>query len=416
MHRREPGRVHGAAISATSRASATRRRDVLEPERAERHARATTATPARRRRRARRGRAPARIRCVARRRDQCHVGGRLQPGDRDVLEPERDQRHRLQRRQRLHADRHLPDGAVRRREPGRRARRAISATSAGVCDPATGAARTRTRPTAPPAATATPARRPTPARRACARANPLVCTASDQCHVAGMCDPATGMCSNPNAANGTACNDANACTTRTPAKAGRAPAAPRSSPICGHRSAAQADHAGAGRQPVVRLDRGDSGRRRGRAHRARERRGHDLLDQRRAADSPAAGRRHRDRGGRQLVVHGPVPENVGDALPSIGTISRRGCSSFPIWSAHRAGRSCSGRTATCGRAAIPRRHRLRLVLVDARDVARGLDDAAGAGDGPRRQRLAGRLERQRRVPAGSGGPQLRATRSSPSSR
>ena len=27
----------------------------------------------------------------------------------------------------------------------------------------------------------------------------MVCTASDQCHVAGTCDPATGACSNPNA-------------------------------------------------------------------------------------------------------------------------------------------------------------------------------------------------------------------------
>src|SRR5216684_665797 len=41
----------------------------------------------------------------------------------------------------------------------------------------------------------------------------VTCTASDQCHVAGTCDPATGMCSNPPKANGTACNDGNACTT-----------------------------------------------------------------------------------------------------------------------------------------------------------------------------------------------------------
>jgi hypothetical protein len=42
---------------------------------------------------------------------------------------------------------------------------------------------------------------------------PVTCTASDQCHTAGACDPATGICSNPAAANGTACNDGNACTT-----------------------------------------------------------------------------------------------------------------------------------------------------------------------------------------------------------
>src|SRR5207247_1071558 len=46
----------------------------------------------------------------------------------------------------------------------------------------------------------------------CVGANPVTCTASDQCHVAGTCNPATGTCSNPNAANGTACSDGDACT------------------------------------------------------------------------------------------------------------------------------------------------------------------------------------------------------------
>lgn len=47
---------------------------------------------------------------------------------------------------------------------------------------------------------------------ACVGANQVVCQAQDQCHVAGTCDPTTGQCSNPTVANGTACNDANACT------------------------------------------------------------------------------------------------------------------------------------------------------------------------------------------------------------
>ena len=47
----------------------------------------------------------------------------------------------------------------------------------------------------------------------CVGSNPVTCSASDQCHVAGVCNPANGTCSNPNAANGTACNDNNACTT-----------------------------------------------------------------------------------------------------------------------------------------------------------------------------------------------------------
>jgi hypothetical protein len=38
------------------------------------------------------------------------------------------------------------------------------------------------------------------------------CSPSDQCHVAGVCNPGTGVCSNPAAPNGTACSDGNPCT------------------------------------------------------------------------------------------------------------------------------------------------------------------------------------------------------------
>jgi hypothetical protein len=54
----------------------------------------------------------------------------------------------------------------------------------------------------------------------CTGGNPVVCTAQDQCHDAGTCDPATGLCSNPNKANGTPCNDGNACTTGDTCQAG----------------------------------------------------------------------------------------------------------------------------------------------------------------------------------------------------
>ncbi len=47
---------------------------------------------------------------------------------------------------------------------------------------------------------------------ACNGANPVTCTALDQCHVAGTCNSATGTCSNPNIADGTTCNDSDACT------------------------------------------------------------------------------------------------------------------------------------------------------------------------------------------------------------
>jgi hypothetical protein len=48
---------------------------------------------------------------------------------------------------------------------------------------------------------------------ACVPGTPVTCTASDQCHVAGTCNPATGVCSNPIKPDGSACDDGNLCTT-----------------------------------------------------------------------------------------------------------------------------------------------------------------------------------------------------------
>ena len=50
--------------------------------------------------------------------------------------------------------------------------------------------------------------------------SPVTCTASDQCHVAGVCDTQTGLCSNPPAPNGTACADGDACTQTDTCQAG----------------------------------------------------------------------------------------------------------------------------------------------------------------------------------------------------
>ncbi|HEX2570285.1 MAG TPA: hypothetical protein VH877_12050, partial [Polyangia bacterium] len=55
---------------------------------------------------------------------------------------------------------------------------------------------------------------------ACNGNNPVTCAALDQCHVAGTCNPATGQCSNPNAQDGTSCNDGNACTQTDTCQAG----------------------------------------------------------------------------------------------------------------------------------------------------------------------------------------------------
>jgi len=41
----------------------------------------------------------------------------------------------------------------------------------------------------------------------CTGTNPVICTALDQCHDAGICDPGTGVCSDPNKPDGTTCDD-----------------------------------------------------------------------------------------------------------------------------------------------------------------------------------------------------------------
>src|SRR5207247_9810629 len=63
------------------------------------------------------------------------------------------------------------------------------------CHPATGCVNTNN--TAPCSDGNACTRTDTCRSGACAGGNPVVCTASDQCHVAGVCDPSTGWCSNP---------------------------------------------------------------------------------------------------------------------------------------------------------------------------------------------------------------------------
>src|SRR5262249_11684575 len=54
----------------------------------------------------------------------------------------------------------------------------------------------------------------------CTGTNAVVCAALDQCHEAGVCDPASGVCSKPDKPNGSACNDGNACTQSDTGQAG----------------------------------------------------------------------------------------------------------------------------------------------------------------------------------------------------
>jgi hypothetical protein len=54
----------------------------------------------------------------------------------------------------------------------------------------------------------------------CTGANPVVCLASDQCHTEGTCAPATGLCSNPSAPNGTLCDVGNLCVEQDSCQSG----------------------------------------------------------------------------------------------------------------------------------------------------------------------------------------------------
>lgn len=55
---------------------------------------------------------------------------------------------------------------------------------------------------------------------ACLGQSLVVCNSIDACHIAGICDPATGMCTNPAKPDGTACNDNNVCTQPDTCKLG----------------------------------------------------------------------------------------------------------------------------------------------------------------------------------------------------
>jgi len=54
----------------------------------------------------------------------------------------------------------------------------------------------------------------------CTPGTPMVCAAGDACHEAGVCDPATGQCTNAAKPDGTVCGDGNACTEGDTCQAG----------------------------------------------------------------------------------------------------------------------------------------------------------------------------------------------------
>ncbi len=95
---------------------------------------------------------------------------------------------------------------------------------AGVCDPATGQCGNAPRRDG----TTCDDGNPNTVQDACTAGvcagislcRPEGCSPSDQCHVAGTCDPQTGLCSNPAKPDGTACSDGNANTVNDACRGG----------------------------------------------------------------------------------------------------------------------------------------------------------------------------------------------------
>src|SRR5262249_7887049 len=92
---------------------------------------------------------------------------------------------------------------------------------AGVCNPATGACSSPAKPDGAACDDGDACTRSDTCQAGvCMGHEPVVCSAGDQCHEAGVCDPATGTCSSPAKPDGTACDDGNPCTRRASCEAG----------------------------------------------------------------------------------------------------------------------------------------------------------------------------------------------------
>src|SRR5207247_2566082 len=93
--------------------------------------------------------------------------------------------------------------------------------AAGTCNPASGVCSNPAKPDGATCNAGNACRQSDPCEAgACVGANPVVCRAASQYHTAATCNPASGVCSNPAKPNGTSCNDANACTQSDTCQAG----------------------------------------------------------------------------------------------------------------------------------------------------------------------------------------------------
>jgi ELWxxDGT repeat protein len=100
----------------------------------------------------------------------------------------------------------------------------------------------------------------------CRGSDPIVCAAIDQCHAAGTCEPATGICSSPPLVDGAACDDGAACTVGDHCVDGRCAAGRTGVPFLvkdvrgGPKSSAPVELVAAGSRVFFRGDDGTHGR------------------------------------------------------------------------------------------------------------------------------------------------------------
>jgi hypothetical protein len=84
---------------------------------------------------------------------------------------------------------------------------------AGICDPATGACDSPVKPDGSTCDDGNACSKADACQAgACVGADPVICPVINQCHEAGVCDPATGLCNLPAKADGSPCDDGKACT------------------------------------------------------------------------------------------------------------------------------------------------------------------------------------------------------------
>jgi alpha-tubulin suppressor-like RCC1 family protein len=91
----------------------------------------------------------------------------------------------------------------------------------GTCDPGTGLCPNLAKPDGASCSDDNPCTQiDTCQAGTCTGGSPVTCASSDQCHDDGTCDPATGQCSIPAKPDGTSCNDGDACTQTDTCQAG----------------------------------------------------------------------------------------------------------------------------------------------------------------------------------------------------